>query len=621
MSKLIDKDDLAKVAQALNEINQRSIQKEKDRAMDIESKLQGEINNKTSNGHAHNDLYYTKSNIDTKLKDKSSNGHKHNDLYYTKTEIDGSVTTLNTAINQVGNDCKQYTDDKITDLIDSAPEAMDTLNELAKSIKAHKDDYTAYVTTVSTSLSNVKSEAERYAVNKDNELKADLQDEIANKIKKETDRANGVETSLQSAINGKSDSGHLHEGIYCRESDVVDLINGVKGSGHNHNNMYYTESEIDAKFTTAQKTTDSTFASLRGNITTLATAVQNKSDSGHKHNDLYYTKTEIDGSITTINTALDTKASDNHGYHIPTPQTANNATFLRNDNTWKKISYSDIGAAQANHGTHVVYSTTVPKAPGTATVGSESGVSRGDHVHPAPTNISGNAGTATKLKTAVNIQIGNRGKTFNGSESVSWTLAEIGALPTAGGTMTNNINYQFSGASGHAIGLSWKNSNATVFGGIGGLANAGTGSSLYMGWGDSPWLDANNFKVNSTNLYYKGKTVYHEGNKPTPAAIGAAPASKSVVTKNASSNVITLSKDQYQVASGLTNGGTINLPNVSGTTIVEINLFVNNVSLSSLKLPDNCVWRVDPNLEVGKYFMFTFLWNGTIWLAEAKIYS
>lgn len=49
---------------------------------------------------------------------------------------------------------------------------------------------------------------------------------------------------------------------------------------------------------------------------------------------------------------------------------------------------------------------------------------------------SGNADTATKLKTARTLTIGNTGKTFDGSANVSWTLAEIGALPTAGGTMT-----------------------------------------------------------------------------------------------------------------------------------------------------------------------------------------
>ena len=95
--------------------------------------------------------------------------------------------------------------------------------------------------------------------------------------------------------------------------------------------------------------------------------------------------------------------------------------------TTNKPTPADIGAAAASHGTHVTYSTTAPKVAGTAAVGSANNVARGDHVHPAQTSVSGNAGTATTLQTARTITIGNKGKSFNGSANVSWTLDEIGA--------------------------------------------------------------------------------------------------------------------------------------------------------------------------------------------------
>ena len=50
--------------------------------------------------------------------------------------------------------------------------------------------------------------------------------------------------------------------------------------------------------------------------------------------------------------------------------------------------------------------------------------------------LTGNADTATILKNARTLTIGNTGKTFNGSANVSWTLAEIGAVAKAGDTMT-----------------------------------------------------------------------------------------------------------------------------------------------------------------------------------------
>lgn len=78
--------------------------------------------------------------------------------------------------------------------------------------------------------------------------------------------------------------------------------------------------------------------------------------------------------------------------------------------------------------------TTTPKAAGTAAVGSETTYARGDHVHPAQTTVSGNAGSATKLATARNFTIGKTAKSFNGTAAVSWTLDEIGSNVYVGTT-------------------------------------------------------------------------------------------------------------------------------------------------------------------------------------------
>lgn len=72
------------------------------------------------------------------------------------------------------------------------------------------------------------------------------------------------------------------------------------------------------------------------------------------------------------------------------------------------------GKAPKSHGTHVSFATTTPLAPGTASAGKANTVSRSDHVHPAQTTVSGNAGTATKLKTARTIN----GVAFDGSKNI-----------------------------------------------------------------------------------------------------------------------------------------------------------------------------------------------------------
>ena len=51
-------------------------------------------------------------------------------------------------------DAKKYADEKITALVDSAPDAMNTLNELATAIGAHQEVYDAYVAEVSGKLAS-----------------------------------------------------------------------------------------------------------------------------------------------------------------------------------------------------------------------------------------------------------------------------------------------------------------------------------------------------------------------------------------------------------------------------------------------------------------------------------
>jgi hypothetical protein len=57
----------------------------------------------------------------------------------------------------------------------------------------------------------------------------------------------------------------------------------------------------------------------------------------------------VDGVTSAIQTQLNGKAATSHGNHVPTTQTANNAVYLRNDNTWQTITAAKIGAAASSH--------------------------------------------------------------------------------------------------------------------------------------------------------------------------------------------------------------------------------------------------------------------------------
>lgn len=450
------------------------------------------INGKAPSGHTHDDRYYTESEINTKVTDlqkeidddvkaletslqakidqKSPVGHNHNDVYYTETEID----------------------DQMGDMLDAIDEAVAEEADRAKGVEASLD------AAIKTKSDSGHLHDDRYYVKStiDSKVTA-LQSEIDADVKVEADRAKAAEATLQANIDKKSNEGHNHDGRYYTETEIDGKVEALQeeiaeaveteadrakaaettlqanidkkaNSGHTHDDRYYTETEINTKISNLQSEIDSDVLvetnrakaaenTLQANIdkkadkshgnhvpatetannakflrndntwATVTPANIGAAASVHSHNDLYYTETEIDSKVTTLNGLIDGKADKSHGNHVPTTQTANNAVFLRNDNTWQTVTPDNIGAAKASHGTHVTYASATPLANGTAAIGSSGKVAREDHVHPLQTEISGNAGSADVLSTPRNITIGNQTNAFDGSENITYTLSAIGA--------------------------------------------------------------------------------------------------------------------------------------------------------------------------------------------------
>ena len=107
---------------------------------------------------------------------------------------------------------------------------------------------------------------------------------------------------------------------------------------------------------------------------------------------------------------------------------------------WSNTTYSP--ATSTTFGT-VKIGTQVPEANGTASAGSTTGglAASVDHVHPLQTTISGNAGTATKLKTARTISLTGAvtgSTTFDGSsnKSITTTLSGFDASKITSGTIS-----------------------------------------------------------------------------------------------------------------------------------------------------------------------------------------
>lgn len=147
-------------------------------------------------------------------------------------------------------------------------------------------------------------------------------------------------------------------------------------------------------------------------------------------------------------------AASSHGNHVPATETANNAKFLRNDNTWQTVTPANIGAAASSHGTHVTYSTTAPVMDGTASAGSAATVARSDHKHPTDTsraaassltalqNLVGDKSVQTQIADAITSK-SDVGHThdYAGSSSAGGAATSANKLNTDAGSATNPVYF------------------------------------------------------------------------------------------------------------------------------------------------------------------------------------
>lgn len=178
-------------------------------------------------------------------------------------------------------------------------------------------------------------------------------------------------------------------------------------------------------------------------------------------------------------------ALTNHGNHVPTLQTANNAVFLRNDNSWQTVTPANIGAAASSH-THIKSQITdFPTLATVATSGSYNDLSnklttmvgangttagatglvpapaateskeflRGDATwQPIVTSVNGSTGDVGIVVPTRTSQLTNDSgfltsapvTSVNGKTgAVSLTYSDVSAVPLAGGvTMTGVLTAQ-----------------------------------------------------------------------------------------------------------------------------------------------------------------------------------
>lgn len=208
---------------------------------------------------------------------------------------------------------------------------------------------------------------------------------------------------------------------------------------------------------------------------------------------------------------------------------------------------------------------------------------------PINASISGNAGTATsagKWTTARTITIGDTGKSVDGNENVSWSLADIGAapavtggyLPLSGGIMTGNIRRYYSTASTEPLITALANNLDIYLWQVGHGTTAATNLGnngyklLYKGTNDSTnnYLQLIATQSNGTetiaaqwdelgNVNYKGQAHFDLGTTNTTAA------DRKFTIQGSSSNKLSLSSTGIQAYNSSNITSTLNLQYYGGT--------------------------------------------------------
>ena len=211
------------------------------------------------------------------------------------------------------------------------------LNALGDNTSALENELRDLITNltnkVNTNINNISSNTSgleelkgkvQVNINNINVNKNDLTT-LKNKVNTNTNNI----TSLTDTVNTNVDNILINtKSIAANVEDIEELREII-------NDLDIPE-EVDLTDITKQISTNKNNISI--NMTDIAD-LENQMKN-HNHDNTYAAKDHNHSG---------TYAAASHGNHVPSTQTANNAVFLRNDNSWQTVTPANIGAATSNH--------------------------------------------------------------------------------------------------------------------------------------------------------------------------------------------------------------------------------------------------------------------------------
>lgn len=196
------------------------------------------------------------------------------------------------------DDAKKYTDEQVAGLVDSAPEALNTLNELATAIQNNKDVFDGYVGTVSAQLDTKVDKVDGSRLVSEEEIakfeaKAETADvtNALDEAKKYTDEQ--IKTIDNSALTGRLDALEATVGTKGVDVESTGLIKEIE--------------DLKAKDTTQQgkiDTLEGAINILNGGVGVEGSVDKKIQDALNQVSTGAETKTIIQETVNTLNAEL-----------------------------------------------------------------------------------------------------------------------------------------------------------------------------------------------------------------------------------------------------------------------------------------------------------------------------
>ena len=286
-------------------------------------------------------------------------------------------------------------------------------------------------------------------------------------------------------VNSKGAKNIFHKGAQITTGDNKALLAGVCDFIYDGTQWHLVGNFIDTNTTytagdgvslSSNKFTNSGVRSIATGSTNGTISVNTGGTSA---------EVAVKGLGTAAYTASSAYAAASHGNHVPATQTADNAKFLRCDNSWATVTPANIGAAAASH-THDGYVPTSRTVNGKALSAnislsaSDVGAAASSHTHSyAGSSSAGGAATSANkvnnslvLKFKTGTTEGTDLYTFNGSaaKTVDIKAGSNVSITSAAGVITiAATDTKYSASTGLSLtsgAFSVKTASASQFGGV-----------------------------------------------------------------------------------------------------------------------------------------------------------